>query len=141
MLDFNFRGAKEFVSNPQNIYDGLILGLNYMPTKPVAVATAAMVSGVALYLMQPETLLNQMSVIAISSGIGVGATVTAQHVAGKLLNERSKEIFSKVQENLNKPEIQEQLRQFEESLAKSLEELYADPTLLKGIGLEKQTNS
>lgn len=35
------------LSNPQNLYDGIVLGLNFMPTKPVAIAMATIVSGTA----------------------------------------------------------------------------------------------
>ncbi len=44
----NRREIIKTLSNPQNLYDGLIAGLHFMPTKSVAVAGAAIPSGAAL---------------------------------------------------------------------------------------------
>lgn len=72
------------VCNLQNIYDGMIGGLHVMPVRPFSVATAAVASGMALYLTAPESLEGRVSVIVVFSGLGWAATQTAHHIANNL---------------------------------------------------------
>ncbi len=90
----NLSGITKALLNPQNYYDGAILGLTYMPVKPVAVATGAIASGLALYILRPESLLNQICVIGVASGMAWAATEAAHLVAGKLWNKRFAELKS-----------------------------------------------
>lgn len=76
------------ICNLQNIYDGMIGGLHYMPVQPISVATAAVASGVALYLTAPERFVDRMIVVAVSSGLGWTATQTAHHIASHLWTKR-----------------------------------------------------
>jgi hypothetical protein len=123
MLDLSMHGILKILANPQNIYDGVILGLNYLPTKPVAVATAAIASGVAIYVLQPETLLNQVSVVCISSGLGWAATKTTQYVANILWKKRLAKIDADLKEYEKTPEAIEQKRQLDESINQLLDNL------------------
>lgn len=118
MLDLSLCGIIKEFCKPQNMYDGVILGLNYMPTKPVAIAMATVLSGTALYVLQPETLLNKVSVIVISSGLGWGAVVASQQIAGKLWDERWEEIKAEIP-----PVSMETNRKLEELADKMLDDL------------------
>ena len=116
------------LANPQNLYDVTLLGLTYMPAKPVAVAIATLLSGSALYLVQPQTLLSQISVVAISSGFGYGITIKAQQVASKLWDNRWEEIKASV-----KPISPDAKRKLEEAAEKALDDLFADSEFLKDL--------
>lgn len=102
MPDLSMGGVVKSVPGPQkiyeNIYSVMLFGLHYMPTKPVVVATATIVSAAAFYLVQPETVLAKMSVITISSGFGWAATEAAHHIGSKLWREKVAEQRAKYNE-------------------------------------------
>jgi len=123
MLDIS-TGVIKHLFHPQNVYDGMILGLNYMPTMPIATATAAIFSGVALYIMQPETLLTQISVVAISSGLGWGATEAAHQIGSKLCKKRLAEIDADYQEYEKTAEIMKSKLKIEELVNKILDDVF-----------------
>lgn len=140
MLGLNIRKIVEILSYPQNIYDGVILGLNYMPTKLVAAATAAIVSGTALYLAQPENLPTQISVIIITSGLAWAATEAAHQIGSKLWKKRLAELDANNKEDEKTPEAIEIKRKMEEMNRKYLDNLFADPEFLKEFSLGNNLN-
>lgn len=73
---------------PQNWYDISILSLTFMPKNHTAVVLAAIASGTALYVLQPETLLSQCSAVAIASVSAWATTEIANRIASKLWKQR-----------------------------------------------------
>lgn len=128
MLNLNATGTTKNLFNPQNIYDGVILALNYMPTKPVAVATAAIISAASLYVIQPETLVNQISTIAISSGFGWAATETAHQIGSKLWKKKLAQVNAELKEYEKTPEGIESKHHIKKEVGKLLDQLFSDPT-------------
>jgi hypothetical protein len=126
MLGLNFSNIK-ILFNPQNIYDGLIFGLNYMPSKSVTVATAAITGGVALYLTQPETVFSRVSVVIIALGLGWGTTEVAHRIGSMLWRKRLAELEIKYKEHERTPEGIEIKRRIEEVNNRLLEQLFTNP--------------
>ncbi|MBA3603862.1 MAG: hypothetical protein H0W50_09550 [Parachlamydiaceae bacterium] len=126
MLDFSMKGVLKGLSNPQNICDGVVVGLYFMPTKPVAIATAAIFSGTAFYLIQPETLLVQISVVSISSGLGWAATEAAHQIGSKLFKNRLHALEAGSEEYEKTSEGIKEKYEMKESINKLLDDLFAN---------------
>ncbi len=126
MLNLSMKGALKGLTNPQNIYDGVIVGLNYMPIKPVAIASAAIFSGTALYLIQPETLLSQISVVSISSVVGWAATEVAHQIGSNLFNNRWNELQAGLNEYSKTSEGIKEKCEMNESVKNLLDDLFAN---------------
>lgn len=119
-------GVIKSLSNPQNYYDGISFGLAKMPTKPVAVAAAALTSYVATCVIQPETLLTQIGTVIISSGCAWVATETAHLIASKQWNKRCAEVQAQTDESVKMDsESEGEIKNFLDQL------LSANPELLK----------
>lgn len=93
MLNLCNRGMIHLASNPrQNIYDGIVTGLYFMPPTTLAAATAAIASAGALYVIKPETMLNQIVIVAISSGLSWAAAVAVHRAGLNLWKKRHAEL-------------------------------------------------
>lgn len=121
----------------QDIKDIAIFGLSHMPTKTVAIALAAIESGAALYFTQPDTLIKQVSVIAITSSIAWVSTHASHKMACKLWKTRSNELEKEWNEYQKTPEAIESKRKMNEELDKLLDDFFENPEFLEKIGLNK----
>jgi hypothetical protein len=75
----------------------MIGGLHYIPVQSLSVATAAIASGMALYLIEPESFVGRMSVVMISSGFGWVTAQTAHYIAGTLWTRRLMQLEAECQ--------------------------------------------
>jgi hypothetical protein len=105
--------------NPQNWYDISILSLTSMPKKHTAVALAAIASGTAFYVLQPETLLSQCSVVAIASVTAWATTEIANRTASKLWEQR----LSTLESNFKLSETEETKKALEALVKEQLKDI------------------
>ena len=117
--------------NFQNIYDGILFGLNYMPTKPIEIATATITSSIMLYVVEPESWISSVCVITISSGFAWAAIEITHSLASQLWKKKLAEVEAEYNQYEKTPKSIENKRQVKEEVGKLLDDLFADPHCLK----------
>ncbi len=106
--------------NPHNWYDISILSLTSLPKKHTAVGLAAIASGTALYVFQPETFLSQCSAIAIASVSAWATTEIVNRSASKLWEQR----LSALEANFKLSETEETKKALEASVRELLKDIH-----------------